>query len=69
MRIRRHKAMPGEMLAHRRHATFFKAECQGLCQLLNRLDVAMKSAVANNLTFTVIDIQYRRKTEIHAVGT
>ena len=68
VRIRHHRTMAGEMLGDRRHARLAHAgEVRGR-QRRDRLRMAVKGAIADDLAHAIIQIDARREAEIDPGG-
>jgi len=68
VRIRGDVAMSREMLAHRRHAFGVQSVDKGSREMRRGVGVAMECAVADDAAGAVIEIEHRRKREVHAMG-
>ena len=69
MGIGGHVSVAWKMFAGSGHAGMAHAHHIGMRQFGHHLRIMMKCTVADHLTDTAVDIQYRRKTEINAAGT
>ena len=68
VRVGGHRAMPGKVFAGGGHAGLGHAVHGGVRQVRHRLRVGMKRPVADHLAYAAVEIEHRRKAEIHAHG-
>ena len=68
MRIGLDKAVARKMFAAAAHAALQQAMGQALGQQADHARVTRKSAVANHAAGAVVQVQHRRKAEVHAAG-
>ena len=68
MRIGLYKPMPGEVLATVCHTALEQSVHQTLGKNGDCFGATGKSTIADHTAFSVIQIQYGRKTEIHTTG-
>ena len=68
MRIRKDCTVPRKMLGYGRHTRAAQPACKCVCQVGNGFRLAMKRAVADDLTDAPVEVDARRENQVDARG-
>src|SRR5687768_3518126 len=68
MRVRLDMSVPREMFSYRGHARESQPGRQTVREFRDRCRGAVEGAVPDDATLAIVDVQHRRKAEVHAGG-